>query len=339
MADDYLWDPSAQPDAEIERLERLLGRFRGSPPSSFGPRPSAFDGRPSSVVPRSSSIAYLAIAASLLCGCTIGLWHITRLETPAWAIQRVAGVPVINAAPVVDNSRLAVGQWLETDRDARATVRVGDIGLVQVDPHTRVQLVDTTAGNHRLALARGTVHALIWAPPGEFFVETPSSTAVDLGCAYTLQVDPDGNGTIDVTTGWVAFEHRGRESFIPAGARCRTRVGTGPGTPYFPDAREGFEASLSLVDFGERGRRQRALDDVLARARGRDAITLWHLLRRVERSERGRVFDALAICAPPPASVTRDGIVSGDRRMLDDWWDALGLGTTSWWRTWKREWR
>jgi FecR protein len=330
VADDYLWDSSGPPDPEIERLERLLGRFRGSArPASFVPRPST----------RRLPIVYLAIAASLVWSCGLGLWHIVHVKTPAWAIQRVAGVPVIDATPVGDSSRLAVGQWLETDRDARATVRVGDIGLVQVDPHTRVQLLDTSAGNHRLALARGTVHALIWAPPGEFFVETPSSTAVDLGCAYTLRVDPQGNGTIDVAAGWVAFEHRGRESFIPAGARCRTRVGAGPGTPYFPDTAEDFQASLSLVDFGERGRRERALDDVLARAGSRDAITLWHLLRRVDGNDRGRVFDRLAAFAPPPASVTRDGIVSGNRRMLDAWWDALGLGSTSWWRTWKSEWR
>jgi len=338
VADDYLWDGSGPPDPEIERLERLLGRFRGSSrldPETFDARTP----RPSSVVLRPSGLAYLAIAASLFCGCSIGLWHIARLDTPAWAIQRVAGAPVINATPIVASSRLAVGQWLETDRDARATVRVGDIGLVEVEPHTRVQLLDTAAGNHRLSLARGTVHALIWAPPGEFFVETPSSTAIDLGCAYTLQVDPDGNGTIDVSAGWVAFEHRGRESFIPAGARCRTRIGTGPGTPYFPDASNGLAASLSVVDFGDRARRGPALDDVLARARSHDAITLWHLLRRVEMHDRGRVFDRLAVFAPPPASVTRDGIIGGNRQMLDQWWDALGFGTTNWWRTWKRQWR
>jgi FecR protein len=330
VADDYLWDPGAPPDAEVERLERLLGRFRGSPSSSVA-RPSSFVLRP--------SIAYLAVAASLLCACALGLWQITRVDRPAWTIERVAGVPVIDAAPVGDSSRLAVGQWLETGRDARATVHVGDIGLVEIDPHTRVRLVDAAAGNHRLALARGTMHALIWAPPGEFFVETPSSTAVDLGCAYTLQVDAHGNGTIDVETGWVAFEHRDRESFIPAGARCRTRVGAGPGTPYFPDAPARFEASLSVVDFGERRRRAQALDEVLALARTSDTITLWHLLRRVDVADRGRVFDKLSTFAPPPGSVSRTGIIAGDRRMLDDWWDELGLGTTSWWRTGKREWR
>jgi hypothetical protein len=51
------------------------------------------------------------------------------------------------------------------------------------------------------------------------------------------------------------------------------------------------------------------------------------------------VFDALARLVPPPASVTRDGIRAANRKMLDAWWDALGLGTANWWRTWKQPWR
>ena len=31
MSDEYLWDGSGEPDAEAERLEKLLGRFRSEP--------------------------------------------------------------------------------------------------------------------------------------------------------------------------------------------------------------------------------------------------------------------------------------------------------------------
>jgi hypothetical protein len=56
-----------------------------------------------------------------------------------------------------------------------------------------------------MELARGTMHATIWAPPNQFFVETPSTLAVDLGCAYTLTVDEDGGGLVTVLVGWVGF--------------------------------------------------------------------------------------------------------------------------------------
>ena len=57
-----------------------------------------------------------------------------------------------------------------------------------------------------MSLSKGAIHARIWAPPKQFFVNTPSATAVDLGCEYTLQVDEDGGGLIRVTLGWVSFE-------------------------------------------------------------------------------------------------------------------------------------
>jgi hypothetical protein len=146
---------------------------------------------------------------------------------------------------------------------------------------------------------------------------------------------------VQVTTGWVGFEWRGRESFIPAGAVCLTRPGLGPGTPYYDDVSPEVRAAIDTLDVraGSPVARAVALDRVLAEARPRDVVTLWHLVTRVDHAERGRVFDRLAALVPPPAGVTRDGVVAGDRDMLDRWWDEFGLGTATWWRTWRQRWR
>ena len=185
------------------------------------------------------------------------------------------------------------------------------------------------------------MHALIWAPPGEFVVETEASTAIDLGCAYTLTVAPGGNGMIEVSMGWVGFEHGGREAFIPAGARCATRPGIGPGTPFYADVPEGMRRAIEMLDFGslDIAARHEAVGYVASRARPRDAMTLWHLLARVPAEDRDTVFDALSRLVPPPATVTREGIRAGNRAMRDAWWDTLGLGTSRWWRIWERSWR
>jgi hypothetical protein len=53
---------------------------------------------------------------------------------------------------------------------------------------------------------------------------------------------------------------------------------------------------------------------VLALARPKDAVTLWHLLSRVSVDQRDRVFDRLTEFVPPPASVTREGIRKGRQR-------------------------
>lgn len=349
MTDDYLWDGSGEPDPEIQRLEFVLRRFRHNRPA---PQLLVREGliarwRSWFAAPQLAAVAAVILVAA-------GAWLAVRplklhvppgpktiaQSQPAWDVERVNGIVKIGASRLGDRGRLAPGEWLETDAASRAKINAGQIGEVEVEPRSRLRLVATGPNEHRLALARGTIHARIWAPPGQFFVETPSAVAVDLGCAYTLQVDAAGAGLVRVTFGWVGFELDGRESFIPAGAFCPTRPGVGPGTPYYDDTSQNFRAALTKLDFENADPEDRALaiGVVLTEARKRDALTLWHLLSRVRDSERSRVYTRLAALVVPPPGVTRDGIMRLDKPMLDLWWDELGLGDSAWWQTWKRSW-
>ena len=140
--------------------------------------------------------------------------------------------------------------------------------------------------------------------------------------------------------GWVGFKLNGRESFIPAGAACATRPGVGPGTPYFEDGTLNFRSALARFDFEDSTPQQRAGDlaIVLGQARKRDALTVWHLLARVEESQRVLVYDRLAKLAPAPAGITKEGILRLDQPMLDRWWNELGFDDISVWRYWERSW-
>jgi hypothetical protein len=276
-------------------------------------------------------------------------WLLFRDRQSVWRVESVAGAPVVDRrAPggrsgagvaVGETARLAIGEWLVTDGASRARIAVGQIGRVDVAANTRVQLVQASRGEHRMALERGTIHARIWAPPWQFFVNTPSAVAIDLGCEYTLQVDDSGAGLIRVTLGWVAFEHDGRQAFIPEGAVGATRPGAGPGTPHYEDAPSGYGEALAVLDFGakEDPRRAASLDLVLATARRRDALTLWHLLAHGTLDERARVYERLAALSPPPSGVTRDAVLRGERPALAQWWDALGIDNRTWWRLWKKK--
>ena len=351
MKDDYLWDGSGQPDPEIQRLEGLLGRFRQSRPAPEFPvvaqapphrtwawlRPWFQDHR--------ALLGLCAAAATVL--LVAGAWLAWRRTRPpaaspsGWEVVRVAGTPYVGSKALGEDrnsGRLRVGQTLVTDAQSRASVTVDEIGDVDVEPNTHLRLLQAGSTGQRLALDRGTIHAAIWAPPGDFVVDTPSAVAVDMGCAYTLKVDDSGAGLLRTTLGWVGFKLAGREAFIPAGAACATRPGIGPGTPYFEDASEIFRAALSRFDFGSPDQRMAQLGVILAQARPRDALTLWHLLARTDEGDRGRVYDRLAALVPPPAAVTRAGIVNLNQTMLDLWWNKLDLGDVSLWRTWERSW-
>jgi len=296
MSDDYLWDRSGTPDPDVERLEALLGRLRSTPGVPELPHEVRLKADPtipertwrSAVLARRSreaaeaaagptevwsvrSVAPLLAAAAMIALMIGATWRSTR-GGGAWDVARVDGRPLIGSTALADTGRIAVGQTLVTDATSRARIDVSTIGKVTVDPDSRVRLVATREAHHQLALDRGTLHVSITAPPGQFIVDTPSARATDLGCAYTLHVDEDGAGLISVTAGWVAFERDGVESFVPAGASCRTRRGRGPGTPKYDTESQEY----------------------------------------------------------------RDAVLRADKAALDRWWDALGLGDTAWWRTWRR---
>lgn len=315
---DYLWDKSGEPDPEVEQLEKLLaplahqrGRTLVIPSQRIWNRPW---------LP-------IAIAASMLVIVT-GAWVGMHRSRVTWQVSTLEGKTEVG--------RLGQGQSFKTDGGSRARLELEAVGEVEVEPNSQLSVVTLGHQEQRLDLKHGTIHATIWAPPGQFFVNTPSAVTVDLGCAYTLEVDPNGVGLVNVTAGWVAFESDGRESFIPAGAHCVTRPRKGPGIPYYEDSTEALQNAVNQFDSATDWSTERAaVRRILTDARARDAITLWHLLRRVPAAQRSAVYDRLAQLVPIPGTVTRDGVVGGNSQMVDALWDSLGLGNTSWWRMWK----
>jgi len=246
---------------------------------------------------------------------------IARAERSAWDVTATAGRPLIGTKRLAASGRMRVGDWLQTDDTSRALIAVGRIGQVEVRPDTRVQLVVAKATEHRLALARGTIDAKVDAVPRLFFVETPAGTAIDLGCAYTLETDSLGKGLLHVTGGEVEFQTGSRFSRVPLGALIQTRPAIGPGTPYVDDAPAPLVRALVAFDF-ERGG-ARATRNILALARAQDALSLWHLLQRVDPSLRGTVYDRLAALVPPPPGVTRRGAVALQSRDLEGYWTKI----------------
>jgi hypothetical protein len=349
MKHDYLWDGSGEPDPEVQKLETVLGRYRHKQPAPAFDRLTEI--RPVKLGRRIFRLRFSfqigAVAASLLIAATL-FYFLRRPKpsvdlAPAWAVARLEGVPRVGSKAIGPNSgvaKLGVGQTLVTDGSSRASITLDETGRVDVDAESRLRLVANGPGRKRLFLERGTVHATIWAPPGEFVVATPSAIAVDLGCVYTLHVDDSGAGLLRTAMGWVGFELNGHESLIPAGAVCKTRPKVGPGTPYFEDASASFRDALSRFDFESATPAERnvLLGIILGDARKNDALTLWHLLFRVSDADRPRVYDRFTSLAPPPVGATREGILRLDRPMLDAWWNSLGFGDIYLWRTYERDW-
>jgi hypothetical protein len=222
--------------------------------------------------------------------------------------------------PAPTLGKLPVGVWLTTAEGSRTRLFVATLGQVDVLGGTRVRVLATSEKEHRLELARGSIHAVIDAPPRLFFVQTRTALAIDLGCEYTLAIDEVGNGVLAVRTGFVELAAPSGEkgvaalsSLVPKGASAALIDGRGPGLPVWDREPEAVKAAARRVDADPSD--ARALDDLLQGLGARDTLTLVHLLPRVPRDGRTEVLARLASVEPIGADL-RERAVAGDPEAL-----------------------
>lgn len=318
MSGDYLWDRTGE-DAELAALEAQLGAFAHRAP--LGDLPPRRPSRRGRAIVGAAVIAVIAVAAVVVV--------IVRRPAPAGGCAggtgfsfAVSGAPARCGGAAVARGTLPVGEWLETPAGATAVVQVADIGEVRLAGDSRLGLVATGADEHRLALTRGKLSARVAAPPRLFVVDTPAATAVDLGCAYELAVEPDGRTRLVVTHGAVSLEGHGRTAYVPYGAEVHTVPGRGPGTPVATGAPPALIAAVDRLDRGDG-----ALDAVLALTTPRDAITVWNLLANAGPAARPALMARLHELAPQPEWCLDEDILAGKPETLEAWRESF---TGSW---------
>jgi FecR protein len=309
-------EPPPGHDAEFAKLVEAVRRL----PRSIEPPRDLWPGIAPRLRRRPAWGRWAVLAAAAAVIAAVG-WRVLVTGPAGWVVVRVDGAPRVGGSLLGGQGRLRVGETMVTDDSSRARVAVGSIGSVDVLPGTELRLVAARPDAHRLALARGTIYAAVTAPPRLFIVETPSATAVDLGCAYTLAVDSTGASVLHVTAGYVELDGNGRRSIVPIGAFAVTRPGLAPGTPVLEDAPAALRRAVAAIDFETGG--AAAVRAALTAARAEDATTLWHLMSRVDPSLRPAVYDRLAALVPPPAGTSRAAATVLDPATLDRYWQLI----------------
>jgi ferric-dicitrate binding protein FerR (iron transport regulator) len=315
--DDYLWDPSAPADPEVASLEAALGGLKYKRPLAL-PQPRRARPR----WPYAAGGAALAAAAALV-------FVLTRPDSrprpcavagSGFRFEAIAGVPTCGGAETAAGW-LPAGTWLDTGVDETARIDVADIGQIELRGDSRLALVATGPSEHRLELERGSLHAKVTAPPRLFVIETPTATAIDLGCEYDLEVSPDGTTTLTVTNGQVELAGGGRLTLVPMGATARTRTGSGPGLAWSTQwATPELRAAIDRFDGGD----ATAFDAILSAARPRDTVTLYNLLfRAADGAGRRRIYDRIDTLAGIPEMILPEDIEAGNFEAAEELRDYL----------------
>jgi len=292
-------------DDELRALSARLSTLR------YQPTPGRWESAAAEWrAPVASRVALrLAIAAAAV--LTVGVAAMRALEP---------SLPVVVTREGASETRRFTSRWLETGEGEVATVTMAGVGTVSLQPGSKVRLKATGATQQRLELQRGELRAAVSAPPRLFVVDTPGATAIDLGCVYTLAVVDVDRTVLTVEEGEVLLEGGGRESRVLAGMRAFSGGGRRPSTPLALDAPEALQAAVRAFD--ETGDPE-AVTRALAAARAADAATVWHLLARVERPQRGAVAQRLASFVPAPANFAEQSAGELAGGPMQAWWDAL----------------
>ncbi|MBK9383296.1 MAG: hypothetical protein IPN34_00515 [Planctomycetes bacterium] len=275
--------------------------------------------------------ALLAAAAWLACWLLLfrGDAETASSASARFVVRSVRGsvrVEGASARALEVGATLAPGDRLLVAEGANLVLTVGDIGFLELLPGAALRIdapLDARAeGSYRVALELGAAEANVAAAPRVFQVGTPAGIAVDLGCKYRTTVREDGFTTLEVLSGAVSFEARGRKLHVPAGARLSSSPDAPPSTPHWNDASTLFLDSLRRLDASASGD-PRDLEQLLAEATQRDSLTLWNLLDHPDASVRRALFEALAEIEEPPSGVTLEAILAGELAARERWRDEV----------------
>ena len=270
---------------------------------------------------RTKWIAVGAPLSAVLITVLISVLYFSKAQPAFWEVEALKGSPTAGSTTFSKSGVLALGEWLTTDSHSKARLIAGMAGEIDVDPGSRLQLLETKDTGCRIFLQSGKIDARIRAPAKHFLIITPSATAIDLGCSYTIEVDKKGSSILNVTDGKLIIKSGGSEEIITAGTICETRKNKSPGTPYSADASAEFKEALSNFDFG--GRTEEELETVLEKSTEKEAVSLWYLLKNSKPERVRLIYDRLFELVPPPLSVTYEGLLKKNEKMLKDWWEEM----------------
>lgn len=287
-ARDYLEDPGQEPVEAIRALEKAVVHHAYVPKKA----PTELPWRK----------LFAGVAVLLVAAAVAFFLMKPEADPDGWLVVWTYGAE--------GSERLRPGEWFETGEGRRARLTVDALGHVDLEPNSRVAVMESDGTTQRVKLERGALEATIRGRPRSFAIQTPAGTVVDLGCAFFLEIDEEGHGKVRVTEGSVEIhDPRGHRAFVPAGAAVE--LGPEDGIPYFEDAPEALHGVAAVSE--------QALVAAMSAVHPSDSLTLFHLLGRVDDEARGLLIVRLQELVPLPEGVDEEDVLALEPSALAAW--------------------
>jgi hypothetical protein len=336
---DPLWDPTLPSDALVQALEQTLKPLRVKPnlPKEF--IRSVQPMRPRQLASK-RVVRWLSLAAGLSI-LALFLGHQYRLS---WPTSKAWTSVFSDASGQASHIALLPGEHVRTATAQFSELRVARIGSIKVAQNSELQLLETSAGQHRVKLNYGQMRAKIWAPPGYFAVTLDDVDIIDLGCEFELWKHPDGERGLQVQSGWVEARVHGQEILVPSGHRLSINAQTAT-TPVRMGASTKWLAQLQILDalLASKNIDSDAINlsaqKLTALSSEADRYSLLSLLTRFPALADSAIYPRLAgYLGQSDQGNHRSAWRAGDQRAINAWWAKLPNQPKQWWRHWADAW-
>ncbi|MBA4407215.1 hypothetical protein C0389_08080 [bacterium] len=303
------------------RQEKQLQKARGALRKSFVSK-TMMVSRKSSSLPSSgpnwNKILFILLPL-LLIAVGYFIYDYQKNNSP-WKVITHEGKVEING--LQDHSgKISQGQSLLTENSSRATIRVPKVGNVEVGKNSLIVLLKAKDGDNRILFRRGSINVTNTFNMPDFSIELKNYIIADRGGELNISIDDHDNARILVKYGFTEIEKNGDIIYLDDGYVCEIRSGSRIGTPFRQDAPEEFRNEMVKYDYQNGG--ENSIDKIMELASEKDMLTLLALIPKSPQVKRQLLFQTIANKFPPPAGVTRMGIIKGDSQMLYLWWREI----------------
>lgn len=209
---------------------------------------------------------------------------------------------------------LKEGEILETDEYSRYEIVVPDVGSIYLGPSTKIERTKSFT----IRLLQGTVSKPKSDSKKSLIFEVIGADIKDylLGSSFRVSLLNPTIAELEVNDGWSSVTKNEQETLILPNHICKITSELGVGLPYNKESSETFVKTIEQFCFIKPGDEE-VLINLLTKAEIKNGVTLWNLIKRVERKQRDMViYTILGLLGNSPEGVTPDGLKVLNPEML-----------------------
>jgi hypothetical protein len=247
------------------------------------------------------------------------IYDLQKNNSP-WNLKLIDGTVTING--MANNSgNISQGESLNTDSKSRIIVDVPQMGKLQIDTNTTIVVEKAKDGDNIVLLKRGSFKIINSALMPEFTIRLSNSFVIDHGGVFSISADESDNVKIIIEFGFVEIGYKNQSYFVREGYVCEIKNNYPPGIPYRLNASDTLKNEVEKFNYENGG--DDSVQKIISSVHKEDVLTLLALIPNTSQLQRQILFQIVANHYPPPAGVTRMGIIKADSEMLYKWWEEI----------------